>query len=70
MDIRRRIRYRPSPYPGVVRTDSSGWWYYCTACGHDWPLDTAMNPDRADCCPGPQLHVWSNEPDDPTKTTK
>ncbi len=64
-----KFKFRPSPYPGVQRTEGAGWWYYCTNCRHDYPLDTLMNPDQADCCTNPSLHVWSNEPNDLSKTT-
>jgi DNA-directed RNA polymerase subunit RPC12/RpoP len=58
---------RPSPYPGVVRVEGAGWWYRCTECGKDYPLDTLMDPEKADCCPEPEIHIWRNFADDPSR---
>ena len=71
MDIIRPHILRLSPYPGVIRDygNGTGWWYYCVNCGYDYPLETAMNPKKADCCSKPSLHVWSNERDNPNVTT-
>jgi hypothetical protein len=71
MHIERPYRLRPSPYPGIIRDskNGSGWWYYCVTCGHDYALNTMMNPNQAMCCTKPSLHIWSNEKDDPTTTT-